>query len=656
MYKKSGLACLLMAVFAGAAQAASVKDFVREPNVRDLALSPDGTHLAMVVPSDKSKEDYDKTELRVIDLTRNEITAVLNFPAQMSVLDATWVNHERLMVYAGKRVGGREGKFYDPNVIMVNRDGSKQETVFGPKAGSRTGRNLSQQDYADMAVLSVLPEDPENILIYKSYWGNTANSEHKPGITRLNVYNGKQSGFERIPYPEAGVRLDGNHVVRFATMTDENAGTRVYYRDDADDEFREVASYGLKGEGWLPLDIDSKTGTVYVTSDVGRKTKALMSWDPKTGKQEQLVADENSDITGFFFSSPVNGGDLLAVRASDPEAQWISLGRQAPELQLLTMAISAFKNRDVSVISRSWDGLTGIVAVSAENLPYEYYLVDAGKKTASLLTRAYPWLKSSDLASTRSLRLKARDGLELPALLTLPNGADKNLPIIVLVHGGPYGVQDERGFDTEVQLLAHNGYGVLQVNYRGSGGYGRAFEQAGYGQYGAAMQDDLVDATRWLISEGIADAKKICIMGHSYGGYAAVWGAMRDPELYRCVVASMGVYDLPLKYEEGECQKNDKCRRSVEQMMGTDESRLKAFSPVYHPEKLKAPLLLAHGDDDKRVPIEHAERLKKALTKAGKSFEWLEFAGEGHGFASEGNREKFYTRVLQFLDKHLKQG
>lgn len=656
MYKKNGLACLLMAVLAGASQAASVKDFVREPNVRDLALSPEGTHLAMVVPSDKSKEDYDKTELRVIDLTRNEITAVLNFPSQMSVLDVSWVNHERLMVRAGKRVGGREGKFYDPNVVMVNRDGSKQITVFGPQAGLSAARNLAQQDYASMSVLNVLPEDPENILIYKSYWGATANSETKPGITRLNVYNGKQSGFERIPFPEAGVVLDGNNVARFATMTDADAGTRVYYRDKAEDDFREVARYGLNAEGWLPVDIDSKDGTVFISSDVGRKTKALMTWDPKTGKQESLIADEQSDIGGYYFSSPLNGGVLLAARASSSNAQWMSLGRQAPELQLLTMAMGSFKDRKASVISRSWNGVRGVVAVSSDRQPPEYYLFDVEKKSAQLLSRAYPWLKDVQLSSTRELNVKARDGLMLPALLTLPKGAEKNVPIVVLVHGGPFGVRDVFGFDTEVQLLTHHGYGVLQVNYRGSGGYGREFEQAGYGQYGAAMQDDLVDATRWLISEGLADEKRICIMGHSYGGYAAVWGAMRDQGLYRCAVASMGVYDLPLKYEEGECQKNDKCRRSVEQMMGTDTSRLKAFSPVYHADKLNVPLLLSHGDDDERVPMIHAERLKAALDKAGKRYEWLEFEGEGHGFASEGNREKFYTRVLQFLDKHLKQG
>lgn len=645
---------LWMVLYVTAANAASIKDFARAGNVRDIDLSPDGTHLAMVVPSERSTGEYDKTELRIVDLTRNQITAVLNFSAQTSVLDVRWVNHERVMVSAGRRIGGRDGKFTDGNIVMVNRDGSKQETVFGPDARTSFAKHLTQQDYADMEVLDLLPGETDNILIYKSYWRNSAGSEANPGVTRLNVYTGKQNGFERVPFPEAKVWLDGNQVVRFAQALDEDGGTRIYYRDNAQSEFREVARFAVGEPAWSPVHIDRQDGTLFILSDIGRKNRALMTWEPASGKQTLVVADEHSDIAHFFYGSEQNGKRLLAVHAADSSKGWVSLGDDAPELQLLQLVSSAFKGLRLGFVSVTDDGRKGLISISAENRPREFYVVDAQKKTANVVARVYPWLKSAELATTREITIKARDGLDLPSLLTLPHGAEKQLPLVLLVHGGPFGMRDVRGFDDEVQLLAHQGYGVLQVNFRGSGGYGSAFEKAGYGQYGAAMQDDLVDATRWAIQSGVADPQRICIMGHSYGGYAAVWGAMRDSGLYRCVVASMGVYDLPLRYEEGECQLNAKCIRLIEQMMGKDSERLKAVSPVHFSGEMKTPVLLVHGDHDKRVPIEHAHRMRQTFTAKGTPFEWMELPGSGHGFASESVREAFYERLVRFLSTHLK--
>jgi dipeptidyl aminopeptidase/acylaminoacyl peptidase len=224
---------------------------------------------------------------------------------------------------------------------------------------------------------------------------------------------------------------------------------------------------------------------------------------------------------------------------------------------------------------------------------------------------------------------------------------------VVLPHGGPHGIRDYWGFDWEVQLLANRGYGVLQVNYRGSAGFGLDFEQSGHGKWGTMMQDDLTDATKALIESGVADGNRVCIYGHSYGGFAALMGAVREPELYRCAIGSMGVYDLPLMFEKGDIADRASGLAYLRQALGEDEIDLKNRSPAFNADKIKANILLIHGARDKRAPIEQAESMQAALMKAGVSFEWLEIGDEAHGYYDEANRLAVYNKVLGFLEANI---
>jgi dipeptidyl aminopeptidase/acylaminoacyl peptidase len=289
--------------------------------------------------------------------------------------------------------------------------------------------------------------------------------------------------------------------------------------------------------------------------------------------------------------------------------------------------------------------------VYADREPGGYYVMNlATRQVAPMMFRA-DWLDPNRLGQTRDLTFKARDGRTIPVLLTLPPGSDgKNLPMVVHPHGGPFGVIDNWAYDPTVQVMASHGYAVLQVNFRGSGGYGREHETSGYKQWGLAMQDDLTDATRWAIAEGYAARDRICIFGASYGGYAALMGVAKEPDLYRCAIGQVGVYDMG-KFKFDDAMRGDFFRRYHEE--ATNDGDLGPISPARLAAQIKVPVFLSTGKEDPRVPYEHTEIMEAALKKAGVPVESQYFKTEGHGIYKLENRRDFYARLLSFLHKHI---
>jgi dipeptidyl aminopeptidase/acylaminoacyl peptidase len=255
------------------------------------------------------------------------------------------------------------------------------------------------------------------------------------------------------------------------------------------------------------------------------------------------------------------------------------------------------------------------------------------------------------MAEMSAFHIKASDGLPIHGYVTYPRGLPAGVkpPLVVLPHGGPFGIHDRWHFNPEVQLLASQGFAVLQVNFRGSGGYGEAYMEAGYRHWGDRMIEDILDATRWLVRKGQVDGSRMCTYGGSFGGYAAIQATILAPELFRCAVGFAGVYDLTMMETNDEWVSSRRTRGHIRTTLGTDEAALKAASPVYHADQIKVPVLLIHGSHDTRVPIEHAEKLRDALTKLGRPPEWLEQPHEGHGFYDEGARLRMYERLVAFL-------
>jgi len=301
------------------------------------------------------------------------------------------------------------------------------------------------------------------------------------------------------------------------------------------------------------------------------------------------------------------------------------------------------------------------VLVGNERTPGKYYLYDAVLQQVDVIVARAPWIDPKQMGTVKAIHYKARDGLEISGYLTTPNGKEaKKLPLIVYPHGGPYAVRDTAGWDADAQFLASRGYAVLQMNFRGSGGYGSTFREAGNREWGGKMQDDVTDAVQWAVTSGVADANRVCLLGASYGGYVALMGAVTTPELYKCAVSISGVTDLETMFQPrivGTSIFRDRTPEEltfISKVVGDkrDSAYLRERSPVANAAKIRAPIFIAHGEQDLIVPFGNATQMRDALVQAHKTVEFFSRPDEEHGFAQEANQIALLTQIEQFLQKY----
>jgi len=325
------------------------------------------------------------------------------------------------------------------------------------------------------------------------------------------------------------------------------------------------------------------------------------------------------------------------------------------EARMYELLQTTFPDDAVEVTSTTDDGRIALVSTYSDRDPGSFYVLDTVTKKAEYVTSRREWIDPAKMAGVKPVELKTRDGLPMRGYLTLPPGkGERNLPLVIYPHGGPFGKYDTWQFETDPQILAAAGYAVLQVNYRGSGNYGRQFHQAGALQWGLDMQDDLTDATRWAVDQGIADRDRICIYGASYGGYASLMGVAKEPDLYRCAVGYIGVYDLVVRRAKLS-REGKRWETWASEWMGPDDS-LAAVSPNRIANRIKVPVFLAAGGEDEVAPIEHSEKMERALKAEGVPVETLYYRTEGHGFYTDEHQREYYTRLLAFLQKHIGPG
>lgn len=368
-----------------------------------------------------------------------------------------------------------------------------------------------------------------------------------------------------------------------------------------------------------------------------------------TALGEPVYEHPGVDIDDFELGSD---GKPAGVFYDDdkPEVTWFS-----PELKKiqasLDRAVPGYINR---VISASADRARLIVWSASADDPGTYYLFDRKTATMHAIADSFPALVNKRLAPMEPVRYKARDGLELRGYLTMPAGrGDKKLPMVVMPHGGPF-ARDSWGYDPWVQYLASKGYVVLQTNFRGSTGFGTDFVKKGVGQWGRGMQDDIDDGVKWLVAKGAVDPGRVCIMGGSFGGYAAMWAAVRNPEIYRCAISFAGVSDVAsmLRYDRRAMSAPRYFRDWQERVQGDKDFELDTVSPIKQVDRMTAPILLAHGEDDDNVPLYQSRRLHEALLKLKRPHEYVVYPKEGHGFTDPAHATDFLTRVGKFLDQY----
>ncbi len=624
-----------------------LEDFTRNADYAQMAISPSGRYLAATIPFDET------TVLYVIDRTTNQRTATIRAAGENTVDEFWWVNDTRIVASVAERLGGVDRPKPTGELYAINADGSGAMQLFGARAaggatGTRTKRGGAQRS-ASAQVIDLLPGDERHILIATFDWRNS--EQAPPSAERLDVYTGKSTRVAVGPKAGASFVADHEGKVRVAVAPNDKLNPVMYLRAGKGDEWGVFNDPDQSGTIITPLMFARDNRHIYATIERADKADALYRIDLSDGKRELLY--EGGADPGRLLLTPdrldaygvVTHDGRTAVHVFDTASQF---GRLALSLQ------QAFPGQAAVFGSFAEDGKFGLVQVFSDRNPGDFYLFDTAKKNAEYLASARKWIEPEQMATMQPVRFKARDGLEINGYLTLPRGGDgKNLPLIVNPHGGPHGPRDYWGFNPETQLLASRGYAVLQVNFRGSGGYGNDFQRAGYRQWGLRMQDDLTDATRWAVQQGYADPRRMCIYGASYGGYAALEGVVREPDLYRCAIGYVGVYDLELMYRDGDIPRGLFGKRYLEMVLGRDSTDLRARSPAANVDKIKAALMIAVGGRDERVPPSQAKALRAALDKAGKPYEWLLKDAEGHGFYRAENRQELYTRLLAFLTANL---
>jgi len=649
------IAALLLFLSTAVAMAElGVEDFVKLPSYRDAKISPDGKHLSLVLR--KEGEDV----LVILDrVTREPISSFRVSGRTRAVGTVTWVNDERLVYTVTESYAWNKRRFSNGELIGVNVDGNKHKLIFGYRSRESTLNTKIRKNKANngnQEIINLLEGDDKHILIAFYPWRLLGNAWHNDPdadtlIYKLNVYTGKTKKVEALPYANAKAITDNQGNVRFAVSIDDSNRQVISYKPNTDSDWQKWSLQDFEGDNIRPLSFTADNQKVYVSANAGQSTRALYLFDFETNGFEKVMHDKRVDITtllrDFSDQRVVAVGTDLGV----PKYRYIdSSDKKATAHRML---MGAFKGQDIVIASATDDGTLAVAYVYSDINPGKYYLFDTESLQATYIASQRKWLDPELMAHTESMTFETRDGATIYGNLTLPKSKDKNVPLVVLPHGGPHGVRDFWGFDWEVQLLAYYGYAVLQVNYRGSGGFGLDFEKAGHGKWGTLMQDDITDATMALIDSGVADSSRVCIYGHSYGGYAALMGAVREPELYRCVIGSMGVYDLPMMFKEGDIAERDSGLAYLRQALGEDQQDLQSRSPAYNADKIKAAVLLIHGARDERAPIEQAESLQRALNQAGVEYQWLEISNEAHGYYDEQNRLTVYNKVLAFLEANI---
>ncbi|MYN43659.1 prolyl oligopeptidase family serine peptidase [Pseudoduganella sp. FT93W] len=642
-----------------AAEQPTLSDFFANPQLSATVLSPNGKYLAVKIGASGKRE-----RLAVLELETQKITVVGNF-SDADVGDFQWVNDQRLAFTAADREAAQGNQRYWPGLYAVNRDGSgfRQLAMRSsiPFVTDASATRLSRDLLSNHTFLlgQAGAQNSDYLYVQERHYSGRAQIDYV-SLLKVNTVTGRLAA-ERIETPDHAMHwlLDFQGEPRLVQTLDKGVST-ILYRDPATQSWRKLAefhAYGNSKGSFTPLSF-GPDGTLYVIASNGQNTSAVYTFDLNqlTLSDKPVVRLDGYDFSGHLI---LNQQKLLGVRfLSDAYAtEWLDDDLKAMQAKVDSMLPNTI---NLLTVARRNESPWILVNAYADVWPNRTMLYNRETQKLSSLGEAYPTIHPEQMARTMLVHYKARDGLDIPAWLTVPQGEGKNLPMVVLVHGGPFTRGNSWHWDPQVQFLASRGYAVLQPEFRGSTGFGKQHFQAGWKQWGLKMQDDIADGTRWAIARGTADAQRICIAGASYGGYATLMGLVRDPDLYRCGIEWAGVTDINLLRTGHWAYVSDMSESwkqyGIPQLVGDpekDAEQLKATSPLLQAARITRPLLLAHGGSDLRVPLVHGTRFYDAVKQTNPDVEWVEYPDEGHGWALPATRYDFWSRVEKFLDKHI---
>lgn len=634
-------ACLGLYSLQCLAEPIPIQDFFAGSRIQDLSISPDGRYLSaiaivsghyVVIVTDRSGKAPPKAVMA------GETDKRIN-PDWCG-----WANETRLLC-GYKGVANDLGNFYPVSrLVGVNADGSQLKILNLAGNRSKTNMEGDNPQFQDR-IIDWTPDDPDTVLMLLD-----DDLDTYPDVVAINVYTaGRRTVVRQHEYIRQ-FATDGNGKVRlgwgykdtklsyFARLADDKAWQRLAkveaFSAEADDVF-------------VPLAVIPGTNFVYAEKNSDGR-KALWQIDLQDQREPEVLFEHPTvDIGSALFSST---RQLLGVfYETDRPAAYYSDAKRKAYVEALNKVLP---NRFNTLADKTRDERYFIVRSTSDVVAPEYYLLDTADNKLALqkIGSSNPGIRSELLAPMRTINYPAKDGARIPGYLTVPAGAlAENLPLVVMPHGGPI-ARDSWGFDPWVQFLASRGYAVLQMNFRGSDGYGADWYWAAHQDWGGLTYSDITDGTRWAVAKGIADPKRICIVGASFGGYAALLAATRDSDLYRCAVSISGVSDLPEMLVDERRFTNSKIAR---RQVGTDSAKLKEDSPRRHVGKVSIPVLMIHGDHDYTVTFDQTKMMASALKSAGKQYKVVKIEGADHYYSEDSDMRTLYTELDAFLRANL---
>ena len=627
---------------AGAAQV-PLAAFVHEDQFSNPRLSPDGKHIAITarVPSG----DRFIPVLMMYSVPDMQITGAIRFPVFEVPVAYHWVSPTRLVVAKGREFGSREAPQATGEIVATDIDGKKQEYLFGYRMRNQSSRGDRYGNDRGFGYVEDVSEkrDGRVFITSRAWEGNHSM------LYDVDSIKGTRTLVADLPMPDLTFILQHSGKPRFAIGVDDESRAVEFRFDDASGRWNKIEKDA--GSRYRPFYFSADDSEFIANHSATGGPDTLIRENLATGQRTTLFSDPVGSYTAPLYSSaslPFGAHSAVGI----PRVRYFD--DKSTDAQLHQLLSAQFPGQYLHFIDFSDDGKLLLFSVKSDRDPGSYYLLNRAAMKADMLFSAMEAIDPAHMSERRPISLKARDGLELHGFMTMPaHAAGTRLPLVVLPHGGPHGPSDRWFFDEDAQFLASRGYAVLQLNFRGSGGRGVNFQQAGYRQWGDKIIDDLEDATRWAVAQGEVDGARVCAYGASFGAYASMMLAARDPATYKCAVGYVGVYDLKLLGKAQNERTDTYLANTMRKYIGDDRAELDRISPVKLGAKITSPVMLVHGGKDTRAPVEHAHAMRAALTAAGRPPEWFLVADEGHGFYNTANRTAFYEKLEAFLGRHI---
>ncbi len=597
-----------------------LQDFFKNPEQTGFKIAPDGMHISWL-------SGYkDRMNIFVKNVASGAIRQ-LTFQTNRDISTYLWLNNTQL-------------------AFLQDNNGDENHHVFAVELADGATRDLTPFENVKVDIIDELEDDEAHILIMM----NRRNPQLFD-VFKLNTIDGTLILLEENPGTITGWVTDHKGDIRIAITTD-GVNSSLLYRDVISEPFKPIVTTNFR-EGISPLFFDFENKYFYALSNIGRDKIAIVLFDPVAVKELEILFEHNAvDADNLGYSKKRK---VITSAAYTTDKKHYTFFDKTSEQRYERVKSLIQEDAEIYFTDKDKNESFFIIRTLSDVSLGNYYLYDANLDTITHLANVSPWLNSEALCHMEPIQYTSRDGLTINGYLTLPNNnSSQPYPLIVNPHGGPW-ARDTWHFNPEVQFLANRGYAVLQINFRGSTGYGKQFLEAAFKQWGKTMQNDITDGVQYLIEKGIADKNKIGIYGASYGGYATLAGLTFTPDLYACGVDYVGVSSL-FTFMSSIPPYWEPYLEMMYEMVGhpeNDKALLASSSPLLHIDKIKAPLFVAQGALDPRVKKSESDQIVEALRAKNIDVDYMVKDNEGHGFSNQENRFEFYAAMETFLSKHL---